>query len=71
MATCPSHQEHTVSIAELKLVQDIHTKSIDTLTVSLDRISTSFMQIKWLAYGGASLYILSTIGFVDFVKGIF
>ena len=71
---CPSEtmvRDHIGLLARHDVMIDNHTRSIDTLTVSLSSLNKSFTQIKWSIYGALGLYVLSTLGFIEFIKTVF
>jgi hypothetical protein len=37
---------------------------------SIASINLTLIQLKWLAYGGASVYLMQAAGFVDLVKAV-
>jgi hypothetical protein len=50
-------------------IKDLH-ESTTKMAESIASINLTLIQLKWLAYGGASVYLMQAAGFVDLVKAV-
>jgi hypothetical protein len=50
-------------------IKELHESSTK-MAKSIASINLTLIQIKWLAYGGASVYLMQAAGFVDLVKAV-
>ena len=65
-------------VLKLEFVTDQHNKDCDELQQEnklvqerLDLITRTIFQVKWIALGSLGTAILTQIGMVEFVKGMF
>jgi hypothetical protein len=50
-------------------IKELHDSTVK-MAESIASINLTLIQLKWLAYGGASAYLMQTVGFIDIVKSV-
>ena len=50
-------------------IKELHDSTVK-MAESIASINLTLIQLKWLAYGGASAYLLQSVGFVEAVKSV-
>jgi hypothetical protein len=50
-------------------IKELHNSTVK-MAESIASINLTLIQLKWLAYGGASAYLMQTVGFIDVVKSV-
>ena len=62
--------EHISDLTQLKVIQKQHAEELKGLSLTLGNLSDQFKQVKWTVFGGVGFYVLQTVGFIEFIKGI-
>ena len=68
---CPSADmviDHTEKLSNLETMTALHGRALETLSSSVETMTTQFTQVKWALYGAVGLYVVDKLGIIGAIE---